>query len=118
MFWQQFQHRINDKKGGWLFCGFVVQCVTGLGWFRLGLNWTVPNITINTTIMNKKIPKTSYSLINKLSINEFELVSLLCKRMKELTLGAKPQINDKYGSLLETAIAEILSDKLQLQVTE
>lgn len=59
------------------------------------------------------IPKCSSELSKNLNINEFELVVLLNKRIKELVHGAKPLIENIKGSVIEIAISELLSGKIK-----
>lgn len=62
------------------------------------------------------IPKSSTELTKKLNINEYQLVVLINKRVRELMYGAKPLIDDKKGSLIDIAISEILSGKIKPQI--
>lgn len=61
------------------------------------------------------ISKSSADLIKNLGINEFELVCLLNKRVREFIYGAKPLIetNDKKHNLVEIVILELLSKKIK-----
>lgn len=62
-----------------------------------------------------EVPKSSADLIKDLGINEFELVCLLNKRVREFIHGVKPLIetNDKKHTLVEIAILELLSKKIK-----
>lgn len=62
-----------------------------------------------------EIPSSSAELIKKVGINNYQLVSLLSKRIRELMFGAKPLIEDKDGSLIEIAIKELINGKIKLQ---
>lgn len=59
------------------------------------------------------IPKSSAALIKGLNINEYELVILLNKRVREFIHGSKPLIEDKSNNLIELAIAELFSGKIK-----
>lgn len=59
------------------------------------------------------IPKCSADLIKGLNINEYELVIMLTKRVREFIYGAKSLIEDKNRSPIEMAIAELLSGKIK-----
>lgn len=63
--------------------------------------------------MNVDIPKSSAELIKNLNINEYELVTMLTKRVREFIHGAKPLVDDKNSNLIETAISELLSGKIK-----
>lgn len=66
-----------------------------------------------------EIPKSSADLIRDLNINEYELVYLLNKRVKEFIHGAKPliEINNKKHNLIEIALSELLSGKIKPQIS-
>lgn len=59
------------------------------------------------------IPKSCAEIIKGRDINEFQLVSLLNKRLRELIYGAKPLVDDKRNNIIETAISELLSEKIK-----
>lgn len=59
------------------------------------------------------IPRSSSALTKMLNINEYELIVLINKRVRELIHGAKPLIDDKKDSHIDTAISEILSGKIK-----
>lgn len=63
-----------------------------------------------------EIPKSSAALIKRLNLNEYQLVSLLSKRTRELMFGAKSLVEDKSGSFIEIAIKELLEGKIKPQL--
>lgn len=63
-----------------------------------------------------EIPKSNATLIKQLGINEYQLVSMLSKRSKELMFGAKPLIEIKETNFTEIAIKELLDGKIKPQV--
>lgn len=62
-----------------------------------------------------EIPNSSAGLIKKLNINNYQLVSLLSKRARELMFGAKPLIENKSSNFIEIAIKEVMAGKIKLQ---
>ena len=63
-----------------------------------------------------EIPKSSTELIKKGSMNEYQLVSLLSKRTREIMFGAKPLLEHKYSNLIEIAIRELLAGRIKPQL--
>lgn len=64
------------------------------------------------------IPKSSAELIRELNINEYELVTLLTKRVREFLHGAKPLIEDKNKGPIEIAVSELLSGKIKPHISK
>lgn len=62
-----------------------------------------------------QIPKSRATLTEKLGINEYQLVILLSKRVRELMYGAKPLVEGKDSSFIEIAIKELLDGRITLQ---
>lgn len=58
-------------------------------------------------------PKSILELIRGVNINEYELVSLLNKRVRELINNAKPLIGDKKDNFIDVSISEFLSGKIK-----
>lgn len=59
------------------------------------------------------LPKSTQAIIKNMNINEYQLVNLVNKRVRELMHGAKPLIDDKKDNIIEITISEILSGKIK-----
>lgn len=63
-----------------------------------------------------KIPLSCAELKKNVDINEYQMISFLSKRTRELMFGAKPLVDDKNESFIAIAIRELLSKKIKPQL--